>query len=295
MAALSVLIGLAVVTSCAVDIHLGESRVSPQVPPRTSPMSSADEGVRAQGVAVNDAPLILDEEFDGDSLNTEVWNTCHWWDDGGCTIATNDELEWYLPGQVRLRDGILMLTAEQRQVVGADGKTFPYVSGMVSTGPPRHRAEPKVAFTYGAVEVRFRAPLGAGLWPAIWMLPASEESKPEIDIFEAVGQRPGRATMYFHPHPALNLRESHTVIHLPPGEDMADTHTVRLEWSPNRLDFFFDGGKVWEVVGEQVPDEPMYLVMNLAVGGEFGGSPDPSAFPATFQIDYARIWSAGAV
>ncbi|UVE94089.1 glycoside hydrolase family 16 protein [Dietzia sp. B32] len=289
--AVPVLVALAAASACSVDVHLGENRVVPQT---ARPIPPPDEGVRPQGVAMNDAPLILDEEFDGTGLDTGVWNTCHWWDNGGCTIATNNELEWYLPGQVRVADGTLRLTAEQRRVVGAEGRTFPYVSGMVSTGPPRYGAEPKVAFTYGTVEVRFRAPIGAGLWPAIWMLPANQESKPEIDIFEAVGQRPGQATIYFHPDPELNLPASHTLVQLPPGVDIADTHTVRLHWSPNRLEFFFDGEKAWEVTGEQVPDEPMYLVINLAVGGDFGGQPDQSATPATFEIDYARIWSGGA-
>lgn len=237
------------------------------------------------------APLILDEEFHGTGLDTNVWSTCHWWDDGGCTIASNDELEWYLPGQVQVQDGALRLTAERREVLGAEGKVFPYTSGMVTTGPPKHDAAPKLAFTYGTVEVRFRAPLGAGLWPAIWMLPASEESTPEIDLFEAVGQRPHRASMYFHPRDGSGVDPSHTRVYFPAEEDLADTHTVRLEWSPGRLDFFFDGEKAWEVTGEQVPDEPMYLLMNLAVGGVYGGPPDPTAFPATFHIDHARIWS----
>lgn len=243
------------------------------------------------GVGVNGDPMILNEQFDGTGLDTDVWNTCHWWDDGGCTIATNNELEWYLPGQVRVGGGMLSLTAEARDVMGANGKTFPYVSGMVTTGPPKHQAEPKLAFTYGVVEVQFRAPLGAGLWPAIWMLPASEQSKPEIDIFEAVGQQPRRATMFFHPHPDSGLQASTHRVYFPPGQDLSDTHTVRLEWTPERLDFFFDGEWVWEVTGDQVPDEPMYLVMNLAVGGVYGGPPDPSAFPATFEIDHALIWS----
>lgn len=243
--------------------------------------------------AVIAAPLILDEEFHGSALDTVVWNTCHWWDDGGCTIASNDELEWYLPEQVRVEDGGLMLTAERRDVTGADGTTFPYASGMVTTGPSVHDGEPKLAFTYGTVDVGFRAPRGAGLWPAIWMLPASEESKPEIDLFEAVGQRTQQANMYFHPARSSAMRTSHRAVLLPEGEDLTTTHTVRLEWSPRRLNFFFDGEKVWEVTGDHVPDEPMYLVLNLAVGGAYGGPPDPAAFPATFQVDYARIWSAG--
>lgn len=278
-------------SSCAVEFHLGDKYDS-QV--GATATEAAADGTLTPAVAVSGTPLIV-EDFDGTTLDADVWNTCHWWDDGGCTIATNDELEWYLPGQVRVRDGTLVLTAEKRTTVGADGTAFPYRSGMVSTGPPEWNAEPKVAFTYGAVEVRFRAPLGAGAWPAIWMLPASQESRPEIDLFEAVGQRPRRVGMYFHPGDDSDRRTSFTHFHLPEGEDLSDTHTVRLHWSRELLEFVFDGEKVWEVTGEQVPDEPMYLVINLAVGGSYGGTPDPSAFPATFEIDHVRIWSEGAL
>lgn len=282
---------VAVVSSCSVDIYLGSGRVDADESTAPAP---TDGTIRPQRVANNGERLILNEEFAGTDLDAGVWNTCHWWDEGGCTIATNDELEWYLPGQARVADGMLRLTAERRDAIGADGEYFPYVSGMVSTGPPAHQAPAKLAFTYGTVEVAFRAPLGAGLWPAVWMLPASESSKPEIDIFEAVGQRPRTAGMYFHPNPESGTVRSFHHHQLPPGEDLADTHVVRLQWSPERLDFYFDGDKVWEVTGPQVPDEPMYLVINLAVGGEDGGTPDPAVFPATFEIDYARIWSGGA-
>lgn len=294
--ATTAVVAMTIASSCTFDVHLNIDGV---VPEATTPPRSDGDAPRALAADAPDAPvapvapIVLDEDFGGTSLNSDVWNTCHWWDDGGCTIASNDELEWYLPEQVRVRDGALRLTAERREVTAPDGRRFPYASGMVSTGPPVHEGEPKLAFTYGTVEVGFRAPLGSGLWPAIWMLPASEQSKPEIDLFEAVGQRPQTASMFFHPKVDPDRNVSHTVINFPAGEDLADTHSVRLQWSPGRMDFFFDGEKVWEVTGDQVPDEPMYLVMNLAVGGVYGGPPDATAFPATFEIDYTRIWSEG--
>ncbi|WP_314036859.1 glycoside hydrolase family 16 protein [Dietzia sp. CH92] len=294
VAALSVTIA-----SCTVDVRFGMERAGAETTTltpaaATTVTSTPETGVRHLLAAeIAEAPLILDEDFSGYALDTSVWNTCHWWDDGGCTIASNDELEWYLPSQVAVRDGALELTAERRDVVGADGTTFPYTSGMVTTGPPVHDGLAKLAFTYGAVEVEFRAPLGAGLWPAIWMLPASENSKPEIDMFEAVGQRPDQVSMFFHPKIDPDRNVSHTRVYLPEGQTLADPHVVRLEWSPGLMDFYLDGEKVWQVTGAQVPDEPMYLVMNLAVGGVFGGTPDPSAFPATFSIDHVRIWSGG--
>ncbi len=281
------LLVLALASSCTVNVTLGHGRdaAADTTTTSTTRQPATPSSTRQPTVPGSDA---LDEQFDGTSLDSALWSTCYWWDDSGCTIASNNELEWYLPGQVAVHGGALVLTAEHRAVTG-DGKTFPYTSGVVTTGPPAHGAEPKYAFTYGTVEVRFRIPRGAGLWPAIWLLPASESSVPEIDLMEAVGQLPGEANMYFHPGDRTQPVTGHTVT-LPPGRDLSRTwHTVRLDWTRGLLVFSLDGEEVWRVVGEKVPDEPMYLLMNLAVGGVYGGQPDASVFPARFLIDFARI------
>ena len=135
--------------------------------------------------------VVLDEGFDGETLDRSQWNTCHWWDDEGCTIASNDELEWYRPEQVTVADGTLRLTAATNRYEASDGNTYDVTSGMVTTGPTPHDNNAKVAITFGSVEVRFKAPTGRGLWPAIWLLPASQQSRPEIDLLEMIGQDPG--------------------------------------------------------------------------------------------------------
>jgi beta-glucanase (GH16 family) len=236
------------------------------------------------------ATVLLDESFDGDSLDTRVWNTCHWWGDEGCTISSNDELEWYRPEQVSVSNGSLRLTADQEPARGSDGKDYEYRSGMVTTGPANSDDNVgKVSWTYGTVEARVRVPAGRGLWPALWMLPLDRKSTPEIDIMEVIGQDPGRMMMHFHPRdrdddsPSKDYRLT--------GETLADGwHTVRLDWQPERLTWFLDGKEVWHLTGSQVPDEPMYLVLNLAVGGIYPGPPDETTkFPATFEIDRIRI------
>jgi beta-glucanase (GH16 family) len=236
------------------------------------------------------ATVLLDESFDGDSLDTRVWNTCHWWGDEGCTISSNDELEWYRPEQVSVSNGSLRLTADQEPTRGSDGKDYEYRSGMVTTGPANSDDNVgKVSWTYGTVEARVRVPAGRGLWPALWMLPLDRKSTPEIDIMEVIGQDPGRMMMHFHPRdrdddsPSKDYRLT--------GETLADGwHTVRLDWQPERLTWFLDGKEVWHLTGSQVPDEPMYLVLNLAVGGIYPGPPDETTkFPATFEIDRIRI------
>jgi beta-glucanase (GH16 family) len=233
--------------------------------------------------------VVLEDSFDGGQLDARLWNRCHWWDEDGCTIASNEELEWYRPEQVSVGDGVLTLTAARDEVRGSDGRTYPFRSGMVTTGPPRHDEEAKVAWTYGTLEARVRLPAGRGLWPAIWMLPADEDSRPEIDVLEVLGHDPAEAIMHLHPED--RAAESPSERYRLKGSTFAeDWHDVRLEWTPGLLSWFVDGVRVWQQRGSQVPDEPMYLVLNLAVGGAYPGPPDEAtAFPATFAVDHVRV------
>jgi beta-glucanase (GH16 family) len=233
--------------------------------------------------------VVYADNFSG-PLDTKRLNTCFWWDDGGCTIATNHELEWYLPSGVSVSNGALHLTAQAVPVRNRQGHVFPYRSGMVSTGPVSARGSTsKLAFTYGRVEARVRMTKGAGLWPAVWLLPASRRSRPEIDILEVIGQRPHEALFHLHPK-AANSASPELVARLPGPTFAEGWHVVALNWRPRSLEWFLDGKSLWRLTGARVPSEPMYLVMNLAVGGDYPGTPPSNhAFPATFSIDYVRI------
>ena len=270
-------------------------------PPLTTATPTADTSPSTRTQAPDTAPpakptppapqVLLDEAFDGDTLDDARWNTCHWWNDDGCTITSNDELEWYRPEGVRVADGALQLTAERGDQQASDGTTYPFRSGMVTTGPTVQDGEPKVAFTYGTVEARVRVPDGRGLWSAMWLLPASTQSRPEIDAMEILGNDPTEALLHLHPKDRKAKSPSKTVS--PPGVDFSrGWHDFRIDWSPNRLVYVIDGKRVWKITGDQVPDEPMYLIFNLAVGGSYPGSPDDSTtFPATFAIDSVKITS----
>ena len=244
--------------------------------------------------AAADASVLFEEHFDGPELDRGMWNTCHWWDDGGCTIESNDELEWYLPSQVAVRDGALHLTAEEVETTSPDGDEFPYRSGMVSTGPPRYEEPARFAFTYGTVDVRLRAPAGRGFWAAVWLLPADSESRPEIDMLEVLGHDPGLNLMHLHPEDE-SKDAPRAEYRLPGDATFAEGwHDVRLEWTRGELRWFVDGKQVWTVRGDDVPDEPMYLVANLAVGGVYPGSPtDETPFPAVFSIDHITVRGDG--
>ena len=97
-------------------------------------------------------------------------------------------------------DGVLRLTARRQAVRGSDGRIYPFTSGMVTTGRSTDRLSkpPRFGFRYGRVETRMRLPEGQGLWPAMWMLPVSHRSDPEIDVVEVLGHTPRLVRAHFH-------------------------------------------------------------------------------------------------
>lgn len=223
------------------------------------------------------------DEFDSNVLGPQ-WTRCYWWANNadGCTIASNNELQTYKRKNVSVAEGVLKLKARKKRV-----GTFAYTSGMVTSGP--RSSEPTdaagFAFTYGLVEARIRVPKGAGLWPAVWLLPTTRKSRPEIDILEVDGIDPATASTHIH----TDQRDAGkgTVVH-----DLSDGfHVVSLLWEPGELSWWVDGAQVWTATGQDISSEPMYLIMNLAVGGESVGSPTVDThFPAIFDIDWIRVW-----
>jgi hypothetical protein len=154
---------------------------------------------------------------------------------------------------------------------------------------------PRFALKYGYVEARIRAPKGQGIWPAIWMLPTRHESKPEIDIMEILGGAPDTVHMNFHYKDAQGAsRRSDGKL---TGTDLTEEwHVFAVDWKPGSVDWYVDGEKVRSFAEtELVPAEPMYLLINLAIGGDWGGPPDATTvFPSVFEIDYVRIWKHGS-
>jgi beta-glucanase (GH16 family) len=234
--------------------------------------------------------LVFREGFAGSRLGRRRWNACHWWADGGCTIASNNELEWYLPAQARVRRGRLGLVAEARPVRGSDGRLYPYRSGMISSGPPPGSTRPKFAFRYGRAEIRARVPAGRGLWSAFWLLPANRESTPEIDVMEILGHRPATVEMHLHYRRGDGARERRGM-EWNQRSLRRGWHTFAIDWRPGSLAWLIDGVVRWSVRGARVPSNRMYLVANLAVGGHWPGEPDGSTrFPSALAIDYVKVW-----
>jgi beta-glucanase (GH16 family) len=234
--------------------------------------------------------LVLNEEFDGTRLNADRWRTCHWWAERGCTIASNHELESYWPEQARVRGGVLRLVATRRATRDSEGVPRPYASGMISSGPGPNGEPPLLAFRYGRAEIRARVPTGKGLWSAFWLLPADRESKPEIDVLENLGHDPDNVQL--HVHWRNPDGENEQLGHEWRGRGLATGwHTYAIDWRPDLLTWSIDGRLVWSARGDAVPQEPMYPVVNLAVGGDWPGTPDAATrFPSSLLVDSIKVW-----
>lgn len=236
---------------------------------------------------------VFGDEFDRSSLDRGRWTTCYWWDDDGCTNSGNNERQWYRRGNVSVDDGVLRLTARRQAVRGSDGRIYPFTSGMVTTGRSTDRLSkpPRFGFRYGRVETRMRLPEGQGLWPAMWMLPVSHRSDPEIDVVEVLGHTPRLVRAHFH-FTDEDGRERNPGDGLRLPDTTATWHRYTLDWSPEQLVWYVDGRRMWTFKRERyVPDERMYLIFNLAVGGDWPGPPTAATeFPAAMVVDYVRVW-----
>jgi beta-glucanase (GH16 family) len=238
--------------------------------------------------------LIFNEDFNGNSLNTDWWSTCYWWEDDGCTNAGNNELEWYLPENVIVSDGTVKLRAYEERVRTVSGERFFYSSGMISTGmdEDEDEAEPKFAFEYGYVEMRAKIPAGQGLWPAFWLLPDDFTSKPEIDIMEILGHEPDLIHMVLH-YLDEDEVEGRAKDEWRADENFSDDfHVFAVDWQPDMVIWYVDGvERARTAVLDGTDSKPMYIIANLAVGGDWPGSPDDTTvFPADYEIDYIRVW-----
>jgi uncharacterized repeat protein (TIGR01451 family) len=228
--------------------------------------------------------LIFDDEFDGSTLNTAVWDTCiPWWDPNNCTIEDNSELELYLPENAYLDgNGHLMLKAEKKHLGGRN-----YVSGMVDSYN-------SFSFQYGYAEARLKVPAGNGFWPAFWMLPPNDGPWPidEIDIMENLGYDPTTAFFSYH-WPADGSTQ--LVQHHITGPDFsADWHTFAVDWEPSAIIWYVDGvERARYTEASNITSKPMFVILQLAIGGvdSWPGPPDDTTpFPSYFQVDYVRVW-----
>lgn len=224
------------------------------------------------------------------------WNRCFWWEypqGVGCNIASNDEMQWYRARNVSSQDGYTRLTARRETYRNHQGRTYSYTSGMIQTGPssPDRRRNSRAEFTYGYVEARIRVPYGRGFWPMFWLLPSDEQSRPEIDIMEMLGQDPYTPLFHYHYRDRSGTRRSLGHHFRSSTNHSSGWHTYAVDWRPGQITWIVDGRERWQVNGPDVSAEPMYVLLNLAVGGSYPGPPSSSTrFPAYMDIDWVKVW-----
>jgi beta-glucanase (GH16 family) len=146
------------------------------------------------------------------------------------------------------------------------------------------------SITYGYFEIRAKMPKGKGLWPAFWLLPQDGEWPPEIDVLELLCQdtQTVYTTLHFktadNPHLSSGL-STQTDVDLSAG-----FHRYGVDWTPAAIVWYLDGIEIYRVK-YNIPAQPMYILANLAVGGDWPGSPNSTTiFPAYFEIDYIRVY-----
>jgi beta-glucanase (GH16 family) len=232
--------------------------------------------------------LVWQDEFDGSALNTANWT----YDLGGGGWG-NGEAQTYTnrPENARLENGLLIIEARKEE--NATGG-FAFTSARLKTQGLQE-------FQYGRIEARLKVPVGAGTWPAFWMLGSNITTVGwpdcgEIDIMEYVGREPEEIIGTLHGpgySGALGLTRSNRQTY-----NIADDfHTYAIEWSREQITWFYDGAVYHTLTRDDVGserwvfDQPFFLILNLALGGTLGGLISPkTVFPAQYLADYVRVF-----
>jgi len=228
--------------------------------------------------------LVWSDEFNVDGAP----DTTNWvYDIGhGSNGWGNNEVQYYTSNadNVLVKDGKLVI-----QAIKKDGK---WTSA-------RLKSQGKRNWTYGKIVFSARLPVGKGTWPALWMLGENITSLGwpacgEIDIMEHVGRNPGIVQC------ALHTRASHGDTEnkqsLPVGSFNTEFHTYEANWTEEQIDFLIDG-KLYYTYKPAVRDNdhwpyntPFFIIMNVAIGGGFGGEVDPAISEAKMEVDYVRVY-----
>lgn len=246
--------------------------------------------------------LIWSDEFDGSNgsgVDPQKWTL----ETGGGGWG-NNELEYYTNRlqNAYLENGDLVIKAIRETYTGPDGVTRNYTSARLKT-------QGKFMQAYGRFEARIKIPYGQGLWPAFWMLGSdiSQVGWPqcgEIDIMENIGREPSTVHGTIHGPGYSGGAGIGAPYTLPNGERFADAyHVYAIEWEPKAIRWYVDGTLYKTVTLNDLPastnwvfNHPFFLLLNVAVGGSWPGSPDASTiFPQVMSVDYVRVYQPQTV
>lgn len=246
--------------------------------------------------------LVWSDEFDYEGLPDKTkWD----YEEG---FVRNNELQYYTRARqenARVEKGFLIIEGRKEQ--------FPnprFKQGSNNWQQNREHAQYTAAslitlnrsdWKYGRIEVRAKIPQGKGIWPAIWTLGSNRSSLGwprcgEIDIMEFVGKQPD--VIHANAHFAIDGKHSAMSGQIKTEKPFDDFHIYAIEWFIDRIDFFFDDTKyhTYPIDNNGKGDDncfrkPHYLLINLALGGSWGGEIDDSILPQKYLVDYVRVYS----
>ena len=238
--------------------------------------------------------LVWQDEFQGESLNLDDW-TFEIGTSGG-TGWGNNELQYYREENTTLQDGYLIITAKEEAFEGSN-----YTSSRIIT-------KDKQSFQYGRIDIRAALPQGQGIWPALWMLGANIDTEPwpasgEIDIMEMVGgNEEGKGDNITHGTAHWADASGQRAMYgnsttLEDGIFADEFHVFSIVWDENKITWYVDDVQFNEI--DTTPadlsefHQEFFLIFNVAVGGDWPGSPDEStSFPQHLIVDYIRVFQA---
>ncbi len=228
--------------------------------------------------------LVWRDEFD--RLNTSEW----WFETGGGGWG-NNEIQRYIPA-VEGKDTCAQVS----------GGTLKIIARQSGTEVLSVRMNTARSWTYGYFEARLKLPVGKGTWPAFWMMPKNFTAWPddgEIDIMEEVGYRPNYVSSSIHckayNHSIGTQKTAEKYI----ATAQSEFHIYAVEWTQDYIFGYIDGVRYFTFTNDKkdIYDswpfyKPFYLKLNLAWGGNWGGAQgvDPTFLPATYEIDYVRVF-----
>lgn len=243
-----------------------------------------------QQPATSQTKLFWAEEFNYSGLpDSTKWN----YEVGGQGWG-NNELQYYTARDtqnVKVENGVLKIIAlkQNRENRG-------YTSVRLQT-------KGKAEFSGGRIEIRAKLPPGRGTWPAIWMLGANIKKAGwpacgEIDIMEHVGYGKDSVFGTIHSEAYNHLKGTQKGRGIFIADPYEQFHVYSIEWTAEKIDFLLDGVVYNHVVNEHLSvkewpfNQPFYLILNLAIGGNWGGKygVDDSVFPAVMEVDWIRVY-----
>jgi len=232
--------------------------------------------------------LAWSDEFNDAAINTNNWN----FDIGGSGWG-NHELEYYTnsPNNAYLSNGKLVIEARQ-ETIGNNN----YTSARMNTSG-------KQSFKYGRIDMRAKIPVSHGMWPALWMLGTNIATTPwpgcgETDIMELIGSSPNRVVGSIHWAQADGSSGTvNNAYFLSSGDFSLQFHVFSLVWQMNYVQIIVDGIPYMTATNSSVTsgtwpfNAPFFFIFNVAVGGDWPGSPDATTiFPQRMYVDYVRVF-----